>query len=146
MSDQSSEKLNNAIVQLANIYNGRIIIVNENLKIIKDTYALKEKKTLISEKVIKCFNGERQSYYDKDSQFIEVTIPISDTNTKKILGVMTASIPTTNILYEIEDINGKARILIITLIVFVITAAYFLAGIFVKPLKKITSSFEKVSV
>lgn len=145
MTDQSSEKLNNAIVQLANIYNGRIIIVNENLRIIKDTYALKEKKTLISEKVIKCFNGERQSYYEKDSQFIEVTIPISDTNTKKILGVMTASIPTTNILYEMEEINGKARILIITLIVFVITAAYFLAGIFVKPLKKITSSFDRVS-
>lgn len=145
MNDQSSEKLNNSIIQLANIYNGRIIIVNNSLKIIKDTYALKEKKTLISEKVIKCFSGESQSYYNKEDQFIEVTIPISNTNTKEIIGAMTASIPTANIINEMENVNGKARILVITLVVFVTAGAVLLAGVFVKPLKKITFSFDRVS-
>ncbi len=32
MSDQSSSSLNSVIVQLANLYNGRIIIVNSGLK------------------------------------------------------------------------------------------------------------------
>ncbi len=77
MSDQSSGSLNSAIIQLANLYNGRIIIVNGGLKIIKDTYALTEKKTLVSEAVIKCFRGENRRIYDREGEFIELTVPIT---------------------------------------------------------------------
>lgn len=149
MSDQSSASLNSAIVQLANLYNGRIIIVNGGLKIIRDTYGLTEKKTLISEAVIKCFRGENQRVYDKAGQFIELTIPITEvkpnSEAKEIVGVVVVSVPTADLMEEQALLVGKSQILIVVVGIMVITAAVICAGIFVRPFKKILASFDKIS-
>ena len=39
LTDPSSEVINTNLTQLMNIYNGRVMIVNKNLKVIKDTYS-----------------------------------------------------------------------------------------------------------
>lgn len=145
MSEQTSEKLNSTIIQLANFYNGRIIIVNSSLKIIKDTYGLQEKKTLISETVIKCFRGENKTLYNREDQFIEVTVPITDMNTREIVGVMAASIPTTSVREEMETLNDKSRILLVTAFIFASAASAVSAQCFVRPLKQLAGSFDKVS-
>lgn len=149
MSDQSSLTLNSAVVQLANFYDGRIIIVNSDLKIIKDTYALIEKKTLVSEAVIKCFRGENRRIYDKAGAFIELTVPITqtgtDSNTKEIVGVVVVSVPTGDMINEKELLEAKAMILMVVLGIIVVAAAGLCAGIFVRPFKKILFSFDKVS-
>ena len=149
MSDQSSGSLNSAIIQLANLYNGRIIIVNGGLKIIKDTYALTEKKTLVSEAVIKCFRGENRRIYDREGEFIELTVPITETKpnseSREIVGVVVVSVPTTDLIEEKELLAGKSRILIVVLGIGVIVAAAFCSAIFVRPFKKILASFEKIS-
>lgn len=149
MSDQSSGSLNSAIIQLANLYNGRIIIVNGGLKIIKDTYALTEKKTLVSEAVIKCFRGENRRIYDREGEFIELTVPITETKpnseSREIVGVVVVSVPTTDLIEEKELLAGKSRILIVVLGIGVIVVAAFCSAIFVRPFKKILASFEKIS-
>lgn len=149
MSDQSSAVLNSSIVQLANLYNGRIIIVNSSLKIVKDTYELLGKKTLISEAVIKCFRGENRKIYDKEGQFIELTIPIteikSNSEEKKIVGVVVVSVSTADLAEEREVLTAKSQILIIMVGIMVITAAVICSGIFVRPFKKILAYFDRIS-
>lgn len=149
MSDQSSSSLNSVIVQLANLYNGRIIIVNSGLKIIKDTYALTEKKTLVSEAVIKCFRGENRRVYDREGEFIELTVPITVTRTgteeREIVGVVVVSVPTADLREEQELLAGKSRILMMVLMIIVIAAAMLCSGIFVRPFKKILASFNKIT-
>lgn len=149
MKDQSSGSLNSAIVQLANLYNGRIVIVNSELKIIKDTYALIEKKTLVSEAVVKCFRGENRRIYDKAGEFIELTIPITETKAnsdeKLIVGVVVVSVPTTDLREEKELLSEKSQILIVVLGIMVVVAAAACSAIFVRPFKKILSSVDKVS-
>ena len=149
MKDQSSGSLNSAIVQLADLYNGRIVIVNSELKIIKDTYALIEKKTLISEAVVKCFRGENRKIYDKAGQFIELTIPITETKAeqeeKLIVGAVVVSVPTTDLREEKELLAEKARILTVVLGIMVVAASGISAGIFARPFKKILVSVNKIS-
>lgn len=145
MTDQSGERYNSAIVQLANVYNGRIIIVDTNLKIIKDTYALKEKKTLIAESVIKCLRGESSSIYNKEDRFIKMIVPITDSRSKEAIGVMVVSVPTNDIEEELQNLQGKSRVLIITLFIFVAASATFLASLFAKPLQRLAAAFDKIS-
>lgn len=149
MKDQSSGSLNSAIVQLANFYNGRIVIVNSELKIIKDTYALIEKKTLVSEAVVKCFRGENRKVYDKSGEFIELTIPITETRTdsdeKIIVGVVVVSVPTTDLRQEKEFLAEKSQILILVLGIMVVVSAGVFAGVFARPFKKILTSVDKIS-
>lgn len=57
-SNSSSFRVINAELEmLSNLYDGRVQIISGNLRIIKDTYAISEGKTIISEEVIKCFMG-----------------------------------------------------------------------------------------
>ena len=46
---------------IAAIFNGRIVVVNRNFKVIKDTFRLAEGRTHVAEEVIRCFQGESGS-------------------------------------------------------------------------------------
>ena len=61
LQDTSSPVINAELEQLSNLYNGRVLIIGDNLKIVKDTYGISEGKTIISEEVVKCFKGESMS-------------------------------------------------------------------------------------
>lgn len=145
MSDQTSPNLNASITQLANFYSGRILVVDGNFKIIKDTYALKENKTIISEKVIKCFKGENTTIYDEDNHYIELTIPITKTDTKEVIGVIVASVSTDDIVEQYNKMNEKAWTIIIVLLVMTLILAISLSSIFVRPLNRLTGMFDRVS-
>ena len=92
LEDNSSEVINASLTQLTNIYNGRVMIIDQNLKVIKDTYSLDEGKISVSENVIRCMNGEATNYYDDVNCYIEVTSPIRAEETDEIIGVMLASV------------------------------------------------------
>ena len=49
LTDTSSEVINANLAQLTNIYNGRVMIIDYELNVIKDTYSLDEGKTDVSE-------------------------------------------------------------------------------------------------
>ena len=74
----TSEVAEMELSQLAGLYNGRIVIVNNGFRIIKDTYGLDENKLIISEELLKCFQGARTMRYDETSGFIEMTIPLKN--------------------------------------------------------------------
>lgn len=145
MLDQFSDTLNNAIVTLANYYNGRIVIVDSNLKIIKDTYGLLEKKTLLSDAVIMGLSGSNKAYYDKKNQYIEITFPITDINTKEVLGVMVASVTTEDIGEKQSDLVKKADVVVLAIAAVIVLVAFLLADQFVKPVKRMVIAFDRVS-
>ena len=79
LQDTSSEVINAELEQLSNLYDGRVLIINSDLKIVKDTYGIGEGRTIISEEVIRCLKGESTSKYDRENGYIEMTIPITET-------------------------------------------------------------------
>ena len=92
LDDSSSEVINAGLTQLTNIYNGRVMIIDQDLKVIKDTYGLDEGKTDVSENVIRCMRGERTSFYDKKNHYIEVTSPITQAGSDQPAGVILAKV------------------------------------------------------
>jgi len=145
MLDQFSDTMNNAIVTLANYYNGRIVVVDSNLKIIKDTYGLLEKKTLLSDAVIMGLSGSNKAYYDEENEYIEITFPITEVTTKEVLGVMVASVTTEDIREKQDELEKKADIVVLAIIAVVVLAAFLLADQFVKPVKRMVSAFDRVA-
>ena len=53
-----SEVINSELSMLSAIYNGRILIINKDAKIIKDTYDIDVGKYSLSQEVIQCLNGQ----------------------------------------------------------------------------------------
>ena len=58
------------IKQLADLYNGRIVLVNQDFRIVRDTYGLDEQKMIVSEDVLKCFKGEDTDETVKQDSYI----------------------------------------------------------------------------
>ena len=71
--------VNVELEMLSSLYEGRVMIINSNFEILYDTYDISEGKTIISEEVIKCFQGINTSHYYSEHGYIELTTPIIST-------------------------------------------------------------------
>ena len=79
----------------ADLFHGRIMIVDKNYRIIKDTFGLAEGKIVVSEEVIRCFQGENSNMNNSDKNYFVQTIPIyENTPDKAIQGVLVAAAST----------------------------------------------------
>ncbi|MDD3219215.1 MAG: ATP-binding protein [Lachnospiraceae bacterium] len=145
LEDTSSEVINGEFALLSNVYSGRILIINKDYEIIKDTYDLEKGKTIISQEVIQCFKGESTSQYDRRNNYIEMTVPIQDTETRDIYGVMLISISTNEIVASLDILEQKGFRLLTVIIVLVLIFGYILAGILVKPFARVTKSIEDLT-
>lgn len=80
--------VNTAIEQTADIWGGRIQVIDGEFRILRDTYMVDVGKYNISEYVIRCLNGEPSSSFNSNRQFVAFTQPIyrvdSDSSTATI--------------------------------------------------------------
>lgn len=144
MTDTSIDTVNGELEQLSNLYDGRVLIIDSNFRIIKDTYAISEAKTMISEEVIKAFRGESSTNYDDVNRYIEMTLPISMPDTNEIVGVMLTSVSTDSIVDSIEILRRKALILEITMALFIFAIALSMSSLLVQPFARVTRAISGV--
>ncbi len=145
LADCSSEVINASLTQLTNIYSGRVMIVDRNLKVLRDTYDLDGGKTVVSENVIKCMAGESTNFYDKRNRYIEVTSPITEVGSDKIVGVMLASVSTDSIEDSLRIFRTKGIAILGMVFAVVAALSFLLADRIVLPLKKIAKGIESVT-
>lgn len=143
--DTSSEVINTSLTQLTNIYNGRVMVIDEELRVIKDTYSLDEGKTDVSENVVRCMKGERTNFYDRTNHYIEVTSPIVESGGDKVLGVMLASVSTDNIETTKQVLYTHGGVIIGIAMILLAMFSVFLADRMVRPIHKITGAIENVT-
>ena len=148
MSNPISDEISNEIDYLTDIYNGknvnsRIIIVNQSLTIIKDTYNSETNKTLISENVIKCLRGTKTSKVNKKEQSVEMTIPITNSD-KDIIGVLYMQFSIESVFATRDMVRDKMQIIFAVLSILVIIAAAYYAKKMTKPLTSITNSLDRL--
>ena len=145
LTNPSSEVIDANLTQLTNIYNGRVMIINQNLDVIKDTYGLDEGKTMVSENVIRCLRqGKSTSYYDKKNRYVEVTAPVISEE-KAVTGVMLASVSMDTVLDGTRMLRAQGGAVLIVVFLVVLSLGILVAGWFVRPLGRITASIENVT-
>ena len=122
----TADKTNNVSLDaqmqtIADLYNGRIVIVNSSYKIMTDTFNLSTGKYYISEEVIRCFKGE-----------------ISQ-------GVIAVTASMENVASVTKRVKSSAQLFFMCMalmaVLFSIVSAYFL----VKPFKRLLRSFDRVA-
>ncbi len=158
LQDTSSEVINAELDQISNLYNGRILIVNESLKVVKDTYGISEGKTIISEEVVRCMKGTNSVNHDSVNGFIEITIPIVETisppnneedkdkpeSMEVVRGVMLTSVSTDTIVTTMDILNRKAHIVEIIMVICIFAIALVLAQILIRPFDRIFKAINEV--
>lgn len=144
IEDTSSEIINTQLEQFSNIYDGRIMIINNGFQIVKDTYGLDGGKTIISEEVVKSFQGEEISKYDAQYRYIEMVIPLRNASTKEVQGVMLVSVSTDSILKNADYLKDNALVIEIANAIIILAIALFWANHLLKPFGRMTRSLEEI--
>ena len=140
-----TETVSTELVQLSNIYDGRVLVIDKDFRINEDTYDMDVGRTIVSADVIQCFEGKGTSNYDAKNQFIEVTSPIMDLTGKKVVGVMLVSVSTDSIQTDLGVLGGKAAVTFVTMLLILLALAVLAGFCMVRPFQRITSSIAAIT-
>ncbi len=158
LSDPTSEVVNAELEQFASFYDGRVLIMDDDLHVIKDTFNQATGKIMVSSDVIGCLQKGNQgitSRYDREDSYIEVVIPILETvalesgdyseqgeelleEQQMVRGVILASVSADNIIATIQILARRSTLLWIILVLFVFAIAVLMSGAALRPFEKLT--------
>ncbi len=133
------------VARMAEIYRGKILIINNNLNIVNDSYGLETGKYLISKEVLQCFNGVINKNYDKENQYIRIVYPIKDTLSVDTIGVIIMNSSTKDVQVILNSLEQRAVLFLITLSVIIVAFAIYFSGKLIKPLTSVVSSIDRLT-
>lgn len=131
---------------IADICNGRIVVVDQNYRIVKDTFKLSEGKMNISEPVLKCFKGENSKIHEDDKHYFVLTTPIYDNEKDKgILGVLLMMVSTESILDNVDKVAEKAVFFESIALLILIMCSIIISGLLLKPFHRLEQMVNRVA-
>lgn len=143
--DNELNELNTELNQVADVYKGRILIIDKKLNIVKDTYGLEDKKTIISKEIIDTLSGETSKYINKNGQYVELSVPINNNETNEIIGAIFMSFSIENI-YSLYNLRLQENMTFgIVIMVLVVIGAVFLVKMLSVPLVNLTKSIKQIT-
>lgn len=151
LENQYSETIDAELSQLSNIYDGRIMLIDESYHIVQDTYDLDRGKTIISKEVMQSFRGEEVTSYDGQNRYIEMTLPLTtqvvDTDTEneaRVIGVLLVSVSTDSIVYNLEYLTTNMTVATLACSMAILLIAIVASIHITNPLHKLSRSVENI--
>jgi hypothetical protein len=106
------------IRMLADIFDGRIRVVNSSYCIVRDTYKLDEGKYYIAKDIFTSYQGKVSSRTNSEYQYIELIHPIYKVNSNQVAGAIIATSSTQALIDSID--SQKTNLQVIGLVVWLI--------------------------
>ncbi len=145
LAEITSESILSELVQLSNIYSGRVMIIDPAYHIVWDTYDTDVGKTIVSQDVFRCFQGEGTTSYDAENRYIEVTAPIVSSETEKVTGVLLVSVSTDVIAETSTSLWRISQTILLAIVVVTLLAGGLLGLVMARPFRRISDSVEAVT-
>lgn len=145
LNDSSSQVVNSKLELLSNIYSGRILVIDRDFKIIKDTYNVDQGRTLVSPMIIKCFKGEDTNYYNEEGKTMVMSVPIKSPEVQQLQGAMMVTVSAQEIADTIDRMEQTGILIMGIIVALVILLSYVLSAVLVKPFAKVTKAIEDLT-
>ncbi len=140
-----TEKMINELGQAAMMYEGRILIVDQQLSILMDTYNMEAGKTLISAEVIQALRGSSGTYRNDDAAYIELTMPIVESETQNVIGVFLVRATTAGIFAQQQQLSQVMGTMVAFLGLLMLVFVLLYSQTLTRPLKKISGAIAQVT-
>lgn len=140
---EENNELDIELKAIADSYNGRILLVNSALKVVKDSYSVDIGKTVIWENIIRSMQGNSLYYYDEATKYLIVTVPLSNSD-NEIVGTLVINksmeyIDTNLDNYVSYALIGSVIIVSLSIIIAVLSAIHFS-----RPMTKLSDSLDAI--
>ena len=143
----TSEVINTELSMLSSVYGGRVMVIDSDLRIAKDTFGVETGKTIVTQDVIKCFMGTGTSHYDAKDEYIEITTPIvqKQGDDSTVIGVVLVSVSTDIIAETLNELDNKSNVVIFMLLLVISIGGAYAAHRMARPFKKIAKKIEDIT-
>ncbi|MBQ9119228.1 MAG: two-component sensor histidine kinase, partial [Lachnospiraceae bacterium] len=145
LAGQNTTEINAEMVTAADIFDGRIVVVDAGLKIIADTYGYEVGKTMVTKPVIECIRGVSSCTQAWEKSYIELTIPVRQGAKNEIAGAIQVRASLEKALLGYQGIYDKLMLINILLLCGVIVIAFIISRNMVKPFKTVISSIRRIA-
>ena len=146
LEGHSSNDVDIEAQEVASIYQGRIIIVDRDLRIIKDTYNLEEGKTLISTEVVQCFRGNSETRYINNlGNYTQFTLPVVDPQSDEVCGVIVISFSNSNVHNISREVSYKIIVIIFIVVIVILLFSFSFSILLTRPMQKVADSINDIS-
>ncbi len=164
---QDKKAIQLEIREMASAYNGRIIVINSNYRVVDDTFDFGSVDYYnITEEVIRAMRGETNTTIDEEDMSIRITMPVQEVSTSQsgteksnailsnnnainknssIVGVIMLSFSMEDIFLVSEKVGSKAYVVVMTIVLIVMIFAFWYAWVLTRPFKKVTNSIDHMS-
>ena len=149
LDSNKSEAISGELSLISSLYDGRILIIDQDLRVITDTYNLEASKTMIVEEVIRCFKTGT-SVHMVSGRFIEVAVPIQrvideSAGTTETVGVILVSASLDAIMDNRAVLKDSLSLILAIIFVMMILISAVLSILFVHPFKRMTRKIKAVT-
>ena len=141
---EQSERVDTELSQVSDMYDGRILIIDSKLKVVRDTYGLEEGGVVIIPEVIQCFRGNTTKIVNQHKNNVEVYLPIDSADHKSVYGVIVMNFSFQSIQSLFDNIQTVCISIILLIAVNIIVVSWLYTGKLVKPLKKMVDSIRHI--
>lgn len=143
--DNNSKLYNDEIELMSDVYDGRIMVINSQMRILIDTYVFEEGKTLISEGALNAIKTGSTATHTGGNDYMELFIPIVSETDHSVLGAIVVMLTTSDIGGVIAKTNSSLYVLRIVMLTAIFIMAVVFSRMLVEPVNKITKSLKRYS-
>ncbi|MBQ9592681.1 MAG: HAMP domain-containing histidine kinase [Lachnospiraceae bacterium] len=147
-----AQVINTQISLIADIYDGRFVVVDKRCRIVEDSYNLELGRTIIADRVIRGLRGESTSQINEKSQLAEIVIPVNEPQTENV-SAGSSSIGAVLIMsFNVKDVYDLSaslrmisRLLLVLFSVLMLVAAVLIALRMTRPFRQLKKTVNRVS-
>lgn len=145
LTNDVTTEVDSELTQISDIYNGRILIVDSSLIVMRDTYGLEENRTVLLKEVLQCIRGKSPRVVTQSEEEVQIVLPVYRSNKTLADGavIMNFSLNSINRMYNSVKTISLTMILLLGVIVIVSSVLY--SGQIVQPLKEVAGSIAVIT-
>ncbi|MBP3577183.1 MAG: two-component sensor histidine kinase [Lachnospiraceae bacterium] len=145
LTNAAQNELSSAMDTASQIFDGRIMVVNSELQIVKDTFNREEGRTMISEEVVQSLLGKTLSYQYFYEDTTEIIYQIRDSLGKAVLGSVIFTYENPKQVGLADDISRNSLLLTSFLVGLALCAILIAAAKMAFPFKKLAFSLRQLA-
>jgi len=145
LTNPAQAELSSAMDTAAQIFDGRILVVNSELQIVKDTFNREEGRNMISEEVVRALKESEQTYLLPYEGTTEIICQIRDSQGMNVLGCVVFIYQNPSYVDLSDEISRNSLLLTSVFLGLALCAILIIAAKLVFPLKKLAFSLRRLS-
>ena len=151
-STERDASLNAEMDAVASAYNGRILLVDQNYRVIRDSFQLADGRYHVAPEVIRGFRGENSNTYNAEQRYMIQTTPVygralneNDNSDRTVEGVLLFIASTEALRAQLRNARNSQFLMDSVFFLVLLSLSLLLSGLILRPFIELRTSIAKVS-